>query len=162
MSNPFDFSQFFPKCEPQDMLKLMQTQFQSQMQSAFGAFAAPKYPEFDMSSLNEAQQKNMQALATSNMKAIEGTQKLMQKQAELFQEAFSDASKAGESIAKAANNPAEAVQKQSDLIQAAFEKALHASSDISELITKAQEDMTDIVSKRVNEGLEEIKQTFKG
>jgi phasin family protein len=150
MSNPFDFSQFFPKSDPQDMMR--------QMQSAFSGYATPKAPAFDFSSLTEAQQKNFEALVESNTKAIECTQQLMQKQMELFQLALKDGSAAGETISELAANPQEAVQKQSEVMQKTFEQALQSSAQISGLVTKAQEEMTEIISKRVKEGLDEIKQ----
>ncbi len=160
MNNPFDFSQFFPKYDAQDMLRQMQSQFQSQMQAAFGAFTPPQSQQIDFSSITEAQRKNMEALIASNTKAVECTQSLLQKQSELFQQAMNDASKASEAIAKT-TDPAEAATKQTELMQSAFEKALESSSQISELISKTQEDMTKIISERVEEGLAEIKKAIK-
>ena len=153
MSNPFDFSQFFPKYDPQDMMR--------QMQSAFTGFSAPKAPAFDFSSLTDAQKKNIESLVESNTKAVECTQKLMQKQMELFQQALKDGSEASATISQAAANPQEAAQKQSEVMHKAFEQALQSSAQISDLITKAQEEMTEIISKRVKEGLDEIKQVVK-
>ena len=43
-------------------------------------------------------------------------------------------------------------------LQKTFEQALQSSTQISGLVTKAQEEMTEIISKRVKEGLDEIKQ----
>jgi phasin family protein len=153
MNNPFDFSQFYPKYDPQDMMR--------QMQSAFAGFSAPRAPSFDISSLTDAQKKNLESLVESNTKAVECTQQLMQKQMELFQQALKDGSEASASISQVASNPQDAAQKQTEVMHKAFEQALQSSSQISDLITKAQEEMTEIISKRVQEGMDEIKRAVK-
>lgn len=153
MNNPFDFSQFFPKHDAQDMMR--------QMQSSFSGFSTPKAPAFDFSSLTDTQKKNVELLMESNAKAVECTQQFMQKQMELFQQALKDGSEASASITQATANPQEAAQKQTEVMQKAFEQALQSSSVISDAITKSQEEMTEIISKRVKEGLEEIKQAVK-
>ncbi len=149
MNNPFDFSQFFPKYDAQDMMR--------QMQSAFTGFSAPQAPKFDMSSLTDAQRKNLEALVESNTRAIACTQQLMQKQAELFQKALQSASEASTEVAQLASDPQEAAKKQSEMMQKAMEQAIKSSQEISEMVTKAQEEVTEIVTRRVNEGMEEIK-----
>lgn len=153
MNNPFDFSQFFPKYEPQDMMR--------QFQNAFGQFTTPQTPQFDFSSITDAQQKNIEALVASNSKAIECTQNILAMQAELFQEAIKDATEASQSLSASSSNPNELSQKQAELFQAAFDKALKSSSKISELVNKSQEEMTQIISDRVKEGLDEIRESVK-
>ncbi len=153
LSNPFDFSQFFPKYDPQDILR--------QMQSVFSGYSGDKVSDFDFSKLTDVQKKNLEALAESNAKAMECTQNLMQKQMELFQQAFKDGNNASEEISQVATDPQESAKKQAEVVQKAFDQALQSSAQISDLVVKAQEEMTEIVSKRVKESLDEIKQTVK-
>ncbi len=152
MNNPFDFSQFFPKYDAQDMMR--------QMQSAFTGFSAPQTPTVDMSSLTDSHRKNIEALVESNTKAMECTQQLMAKQAELFQKAIQDASTAGSAVAEADVNPQEVAEKQSEMMQKAFGQAIKSSQEISEIVTKAQEEVTEIISRRVQDGMEEIKKVI--
>ncbi len=153
MNNPFDFSQFFPKYEPQDMMR--------QFQNAFAQFATPQTPSFDFSSMTDVQRKNIEAIVTSNNKAIECTQAILTMQAELFQEAIKDATDAGQAFAENANDKTKLSEKQTELMQTAFDKALKSSTEISELISKTQEEMTETISARVKEGLDEIRESVK-
>ncbi len=153
MNNPFDFMKMFPQYDPQEMMR--------QMQNAFGSYQKPSAPQFDMSALSEAQNKNMKALTEANGKAIEYAQKLMGYQAQLLQQAMTDATEAGKTLA-GVQNPTELAERQSELMQAAVEKALASSTEISHLVAEAQESLTQVVSERFEEGMKEIKDVVKG
>ena len=126
-----------------------------QMQEAFGGY---KIPNVDMDALAKSQQKNMEALMKANEAAIAGTQELMKRQAELFQEALKEAGDAAQNLT-AGENPQEAAAKQVELVQAAVEKALKNSTEISEMVSKTQSEVAETVNTRVAEGLKEVKDT---
>jgi len=146
-NNPFDFMNNFNQYDPQAMLR--------QMQEAFGGY---KIPNVDMDALAKSQQKNMEALMKANEAAIAGTQELMKRQAELFQEALKEAGDAAQNVT-VGSNPQEAAEKQVELVQAAVEKALQNSTELSEMIGKTQNDVAETVNTRVAEGLKEVKET---
>jgi len=144
-NNPFDFMNNFNQYDPQAMIR--------QMQAAFGNY---KIPNVDMEALAKSQQKNMEALMKANEAAVAGTQELLKRQAELFQEALKEASDASQNMT-ASGNPQEAAAKQVELVQAAVEQALKNSTEISEIVSKTQNDVADTVNARVTEGLKEVK-----
>ena len=92
-NNPFDFMNNFNQFDPQAMMR--------QMQSAFGDY---KIPNVDMEALAKSQQKNMEALMKANEAAVAGTQELMKRQAELFQEALKEASAASQNLPTGTNH----------------------------------------------------------
>jgi phasin family protein len=144
-NNPFDFMNNFSQYDPQAMIR--------QMQAAFGDY---KIPNVDMDALAKSQQKNMEALMQANAAAVSGTQELLKRQAELFQEALKEAGDAAQNMATG-TNPQDAAAKQVELVQAAVEKALKNSTEISEMVTKTQSDVAETVNARVTEGLKEVK-----
>ena len=144
-NNPFDFMNNFNQYDPQAMMR--------QMQSAFGDY---KIPNVDMEALAKSQQKNMEALMKANEAAVAGTQELLKRQAELFQEALKEASDATQDLPTGAN-PQEAAAKQVELVQAAVEQALKNSTEISEMVSKTQNEVAETVNARVTEGLKEVK-----
>ena len=146
-NNPFDFMKTFNQYDPQAMMR--------QMQAAFGNY---NIPNVDMGALIESQQKNMEALMKANEAAMAGTQELMKRQAELFQEALKEASDAASSMSVGAN-PQDAAAKQVELVQAAVEKALKNSTEISEMVRQTQTEVTETVNARIAEGLKEVKDT---
>ena len=145
-NNPFDFMNNFNQYDPQTMMR--------QMQSAFGDY---KIPNVDMEALAQSQQKNMEALMKANEAAVAGTQELLKRQAELFQEALKEASDASQNLPTGAN-PQEAAAKQVELVQAAVEQALKNSTEISEMVSKTQNEVAETVNARVTEGLKEVKE----
>ena len=146
-SNPFDFMNNFNQYDPQAMMR--------QMQAAFGNY---QIPNVDMSALAASQQKNMEALMKANESAISGTQELLKRQAEIFQEALKEASDAAQNMTTG-SNPQEAAAKQAELVQAAVEKALKNSTEISEMVSKTQNEVAETVNARVAEGMQEVKDT---
>lgn len=146
-NNPFDFMNDFKQFDSQAMMR--------QIQAAFGNY---KIPNVDMDTLAKSQQKNMEALMKANEAAVAGTQELMKRQAELFQEALKEAGDAAQNMT-ADENPQQAAAKQVELVQAAVEKALKNSTELSEMVSKTQNEVTDTMSSRVAEGLKEVKDT---
>ncbi len=144
-NNPFDFMSNFNQYDPQAMMR--------QMQAAFGNY---QIPNVDMSALAESQKKNMEALMKANEAAISGTQELLNRQAELFQEALKEAGDAVQNMGADAD-PKKAAAKQVELVQTAIEKALKNSTEISEMVRKTQSDVAETVNARVTEGLKEVK-----
>lgn len=144
-NNPFDFMNNFNQFDPQAMMR--------QMQSAFGDY---KIPNVDMEALAKSQQKNMEALMKANEAAVAGTQELLKRQAELFQEALKEASTASQNL-PTGTNPQEAAAKQVELVQAAVEQALKNSTEISEMVSKTQSEVAETVNARVTEGMKEVK-----
>ncbi len=145
---PFDFSNLFKEFDPTAMTK--------QIQDMFGSY---KIPNVDMSALVQAQSKNVQALTAANRTAIEGTQKLLQRQAEMIQQALSEAAEAAKTIASS-GGPKEAVAAQTQAIESTFEKAIANATEISDLVRQTQDESMKMVNARISESLQELRESL--
>ena len=148
-SNPFDFSSLFTQFDPTAMTK--------QIQDMFGSY---QIPNVDRSAVMQAQSKNIQALTAANRAAVEGTQALLQRQAEMMQQALAEATEAAKAIA-ASGSPQQAAAEQTALVEKAFEKAIANAAEISEMVKKTQDEAAKLVSARITESLEELKQNIE-
>jgi len=148
-TNPFDMSNLFQQFDPAAMTK--------QIQDMFGSY---QIPNVDMSALMQAQSKNMQALTAANRAAIEGTQALLQRQAEMVQQALAEATEAAKSIA-GSGSPQAAAAEQTKVVELAFEKAIANAAEISDMVKKTQDETTKVVSARITESLEELKSSIE-
>ncbi|MCP5016835.1 MAG: TIGR01841 family phasin [Ketobacter sp.] len=108
----------------------------------------------------QAQSKNAQALTEANRAAIEGTQKLLQRQAEMIQQALSEATEAAKTIASS-GGPKEAIAAQTKAIEGAFEKAIANATEITDLVRQTQDESLKMVNTRMSESLQELKESFE-
>ncbi len=143
--NPFDFSKMFQQFDPAAITK--------QYQEFFGNFSSPN---LDMSGLIEMQNKNVQTLTAANRAILEGTQALMQRQAEMVKQVLEEASDAAKSLGDV-QNPQEAADKQIKLIEASFSEALSNFAEINEMVKNTQNETSKLVAARFNESLEEFR-----
>lgn len=148
-TNPFDFSNLFQQFDPTAMTK--------RFQDLLGNFNAPNV---DVKGLMETQSKNLQALTAANRAAIEGAQTLMQRQAEMVQQAMNEASEAAKALASS-SSPQEAVAEQTKLIESVFSKAMANAAEISEMIKKTQDQTTEMVSSRISESMAELRESMQ-
>lgn len=142
---PFDFTEMFKQFDPATMTQ--------QYKDFFGNFSAPN---FDMTSLVEAQQKNVQALTAANQAIVEGTQALMQRQSEMVAKVLEEASDAAKALGSAAT-PQDAADKQVKLIEDSVSEALANFAEISQMVKSTQEETTKLMTSRFNESLEELR-----
>ena len=124
------------------------------------AFADFKMPGVDMESLLNAQKKNIAALTQANQHAVEGVQALVQRQVEILQQAMKGAVDAAKEVASA-GGPKEAAAKQAELARAAFEHAVSNMREMAEMVGKSSNQAFSVITKRVAEGLEELKEKAK-
>ena len=146
--NPFDFSAVMKSFDPQAAIKQMQE-----------SFNVGSVPQFDAEGFANSQRKNVELLMNTNKAVIESSQALLQRQADMIQQAISEASAAAEALSKS-GSPKEASELQVELLQAAYEKALANSAEISEMIKTTQEEIADKVNERIAESLAELKETI--
>jgi phasin family protein len=147
--NPLDFSNLFQQFDPTAMTKRLQEMFGN-----------VDVPNVDVKALMETQSKNLQALTEANRAAIEGTQSLMQRQAEMVQQAMTEASEAAKALASS-SGPKEALAQQTKLIESAFAKAMANAAEISDMIKKTQDQTTQLVSSRITESLADLRSSME-
>lgn len=111
-----------------------------------------KVPGIDASALAAAQQKNIEALTAANKRAYEGYQALAKRQAEIFQEAVTDATTTLKGGVSTMPDPATA--------KAAVEKAVANLRELADMMSKTNTEAFDLINQRMNENLEEFKKAF--
>jgi phasin family protein len=124
------------------------------------AFAGLNFPSLDVESLMASQRKNIEALTHANQLAVESVQAVTKRQVEIARQAFDEASAALRDFAQP-TPPEERIAKHAELAKTSFEKAVAGARELTELVTKAQSEAFDIISKRVTESLDEIKDQAK-
>jgi len=120
-------------------------------------FADFKMPGVDVPALLNAQQKNIAALTQANQHAVEGLEALARRQREILQQAIKGAADAAKQVVTA-GGPKEAAAKQAELAKAAFEQAVANMREMAEMVSNSSNKAFDVISKRVAEGLEELKE----
>ena len=147
--NPFDFSKVFQNFDPQATIKQMQD-----------SFKMASVPQFDAEGFANSQRKNVELLMNTNKAVLEGSQALMQRQADMIQQAIAEATEAAQSLSKS-GSPEEVSKAQVELLQSAYEKALANSTEISEMIKKTQDEVVEKVNTRITESLAELKSAIQ-
>jgi len=115
-------------------------------------------PKFDFDAVIALQKKNLDALSAANQIAVEGTQAIAKRQAEMVQQAIEEASKLIDSFSKMDNPQAVAVA-QADILKASFVKSVDNTRELAELVSKSNTEASDALNGRVVEALEEVKTT---
>ncbi|CAN5631928.1 hypothetical protein BH23PSE1_BH23PSE1_17690 [soil metagenome] len=119
-------------------------------------FAGMKMPGLDTEALIEAQKKNMDALMRANQAAASGYQDLFKKQVAIFEETMAEAQKHMQAV-DTTKLDADAAKGQAELARTAFEKAIGNMQMLAETAQKANAEAYEIVSARVQEGMQEIR-----
>lgn len=140
--NPFDFTEMFQQFDPKEVAQKIQDAF-----------------KVDYEAIKSAQDKNIELLMSTNKAIASSSQTLLQRQAEMLQQAMTEATSAAKALADS-GSPQEVVTKQAELLQAAYEKALANSTEISEMAKKTQEEISEKVNQRIAESLQEFKETI--
>jgi phasin family protein len=119
--------------------------------------SAMKMPGVSPDAILAAQQKNMDALVEANKAAAAGYQDLFKKQMSIFEETMSEAQKYMGSL-DATKLDAEKAKAQGEIAKAAFEKALANMQALAESAQKANSEAYEIVSARIQESLNELRE----
>ena len=112
-----------------------------------------RLPGVDFAALVDRERKNIEALAKANRIAFEGWQRLVRRQAEILQETMKEV------VANAGQQ--DAIKKRTDLAKQGFEKALANMRELAEMATKSQKEAFDVVRKRIEENVEDIRDLRK-
>jgi phasin family protein len=120
---------------------------------AFGEF---RLPGLDVEAIVSTQRKNLEALTQANQLALEGVRALAQRQAEIAQQAFAEASALFHAWTQP-GAPEERLAKNADVAKQAFEKGLADARELGELTAKASTDVFGVIARRVSEGFDEAR-----
>ena len=126
-----------------------------EMMKVFGQMKMPGM--MDLSSLAEAQKRNMEALATANRLAMEGMQAIARRNMEIMQQAMTEMGEAAQRMSNAEASPQAKAAQQADMLKAAYERAVSNMKEIADLIQKSNGEALGVLNRRFSEALEEGK-----
>ena len=115
-----------------------------------------KVPGVDVDAMVTAQRKNIEALTEANQLVIAGVQAVMKRQAEILQASMEEARTVATEI-MVPGAPEAKLAKQAEVVQTAFQAALGNMKELADMVTKSNTEAANVISKRVTEGLDEIK-----
>jgi len=113
-------------------------------------------PGFDFSAILDIQRKNIEAFTAASQTFTQGLQTVAQRQSEIARqqiEQFQSLLSVTTPNAPVEDN----LIKQADLVKAAYEKNVANARELREILTKVSSEASDILSRRVVAGLDEIK-----
>lgn len=104
----------------------------------------------------EAQRKNVEAMSQANQLAIEGARALAQRQTEMVQQAFAEASSLLRDLLQP-GRPEERVVRTADAAKQAYERSVASLRELNELGAKASADVFSVVARRVSESFDDVR-----
>ncbi|HVA11955.1 MAG TPA: phasin family protein [Stellaceae bacterium] len=121
------------------------------------AFSAFSFPGFNVEAVMASQRKNVEALTQANQLAIEGMQAFARRQVELAREAFEHAPAFFQELSQP-TAPQERMAKNAEIAKVTFEKNLATARELGELVSKANAEAFGVITKRVTESLDEMRE----
>lgn len=118
-----------------------------------------KMPTMDMGAIVAMTQKNFEAVTTANQLAMDGVRAVVERQVQIAQTAVEEA----QASLKTLNTSGAKVdiEAQTETAKAAIEKAVANVKELSDMISKSQTEIFDVLNKRMMDGMEEVKSQFK-
>jgi phasin family protein len=128
----------------------------------FSQFAAMfqqyQLPGVDVSAILEARRKDVEALTEANQAAFGGMQAIQDKQLEILRRALDDFQSIAQQLA---SSPTKPPVNPTDAVQKALHAALADMQDIAQKTQQAQTEAYAIVSKRMEEAVQELKTSLE-
>lgn len=117
-------------------------------------------PNLDMNALMETQRKNIQAITVVNQAAFENFQSYIQRQSALMTQGIQINANLMSAI-MAAPTTQEKVMHQVEASKTAIDQCFSNVREAAETLTKCNQQVMEIVSNRMTEGLEELRDLMK-
>ncbi len=114
-------------------------------------------PGVDLETLVAMQRKNIEALTQANQLAIEGAQAVLRYQLEMARRTMEDFSSMFSTLLQPNGSMEDRLSKHADFSKTAIEKGISNARDISDLVAKANTEAFNVLTRRVTETLEEIR-----
>jgi len=115
-----------------------------------------KLPGIDVAAIVEMRRKDIEALMTANRVALEGAQSVGQKQVEMLRSTL-DQLRSLIQQATASGSMTEKTTKAGELVQQVLQRALENMRELAETAYKSQSDTYAVLTKRVQENLDEAR-----
>jgi phasin family protein len=115
-----------------------------------------KLPGIDIAAIIEMRRKDIEALMTANRVALEGAQSVGQKQVEILRSTLDQLSSLIQQ-ATASGSMTEKTTKTGELVQQVLQRALENMRELAETAYKTQSDTYAVLTKRIQENLDEAR-----
>lgn len=116
-----------------------------------------RVPGMDMQKMADMQRKNIEAVNQANQTAVECMQALSRRQMEILRDTMAETSTMMNEL-MAQGGPEDKLSRQTQLSQEAFERALAHMRELSDMVSKANTEAMEIMTKRVSESLAELRE----
>ena len=123
----------------------------------FDKFMPKDFAGFDISAIQEAQQKNISALVEANKAAYAGYTAIAKRQTELFEAAIAETKDRIGALQGQAMT-VEAAQENYETLKTAIDKAMTDLKEVTEMAKTANEDAFGIIKARADEVFAEFKE----
>jgi phasin family protein len=116
-----------------------------------------KMPNFDLDAVAQTQRRNIEALTQANQLALEGTQALIRRNMELARQGMEELQSMMSDLTRPNGSMEDRLARQADFSKKAIEKGLANFREMADLMTKANTEAMNVLTKRVTESLEEVR-----
>jgi phasin family protein len=120
-----------------------------------------RIPNIDLDAVAQSQRRNIEALTQANQLALEGTQALMRRNLELARQGMEDLQAMMSELTRPNGSLEDRIARQAEYSKKAIEEGLASFRDLADLVTKANNDAMNVLTKRVTESLEEVRDYTK-
>jgi phasin family protein len=130
----------------------------SDLTKAMGEMRAPG---FDLGALVAMQRKNIEALSQANQLALEGAQAVVRHQLEQTRRTMEQFSALMTGLLRPEGTLEEKIARQAEFSKTAIEKSMSDARELTDLVAKANAEAIDVLSRRIAETLEELRDLAK-
>ncbi len=116
-----------------------------------------KMPNFDLDAVAQTQRRNIEALTQANQLALEGTQAWIRRNMELARQGMEELQAMVSDLTRPNGSMEDRLARQADFSKKAIEKGLANMREMADLMTKANTEAMNVLTKRVTESLEEVR-----
>jgi phasin family protein len=124
-------------------------------------FGDIRAPTVDVETVVAMQRKNIEALTQANQLAIEGAQAVLRYQLEMTRRTMEEFSQMFTSFFQPNGSMEDRLAKQADFSKTAMEKGISNARELTDLVTKANSEAFSVLSKRVAETMDEMRDYAK-
>jgi len=117
-----------------------------------------KIPNLDLEAVAQTQRRNIEALTQANQLALEGTQAFIRRNLELARQGMEELQSMMSELTKPNGSMEDRLARQADFSKKAIEKGMANFREMADLMTKANTEAMNVLTKRVTESLEEVRE----
>lgn len=120
-------------------------------------FDVPKMMgDLKMDGVMQSQQRTLDAFSQANRLAVEGARAIAERQMEIVRQGMEDASAVAAQMASSAT-PNERLARQTELYKDLYERSVSNLKELSEMASKSNGEVVDVLNTRFSEALDEMK-----